>query len=103
MTINRILKFIVSLQKKGHSKTASSILTEVREDNKEEEEASIEVEASSVDGQPSGGSGRSEPTPQYGTSGNEFYAGGPSVTPWPTRNKKLLELLKKHESKKNTK
>lgn len=40
--------------------------------------------------------------PDYNVTGNEAAAGGTSVVPWSTRNKKLLEFLKKKRKKEST-
>lgn len=49
--------------------------------------------------EPSTPSGRAVPTPDYGTSGNQQYTGGPDYFPLSTRNQKLLELLRRIKKK----
>lgn len=58
--------------------------------------------AQSIGTEPSSPNGGVPSTPQYGTSGNDQYAGGSSFFPWKTRNKKLLELLNKIKKKLNS-
>ena len=73
-------------------------LDKMEEQMKKDESKTKSAQVTSIE--PGTPGGRGEPCPQYNTTGNDFWAGGPNAVPSETRVEQLIKIIKKNRKKK---